>query len=255
MLHILARGALRCEQATCAQDGFSLGLSLLADQKDDHAHTHCAERRSRRLPRRPSPLTTVNRQGETSGGHRPDTLEAQMVAAGRGDQAAFAEIYENVAPRIHGLARRILRDPQLAEDVTQEVLLALWQASSGFDPDRGSALSWVMTIAHRRAVDRVRATDAWRRRDAVEAARTHTVPYDETAASAHASLEGQRIRAALATLSPSQRRALELAYFGGLTHSEVSRLMQVPLGTAKSRIRDGLVRLRDVLSSGTAEPA
>ena len=182
-------------------------------------------------------------------------LEERLVAAASGDQAAFAEVYDATASRAYGVVLRILRDAHQAEEVTQEVFLQVWQTAQRFDPDRGSALSWVMTLAHRRAVDRVRSSASVRRRDTEHVERNHEAPYDETAASALASLDAQRVRVALATLVPAQREALELAYFGGKTHAEVSELTKVPLGTAKSRIRDGLVRLRDALAPTGPEPA
>lgn len=187
-------------------------------------------------------------------GH-PPILQAQLASSLCGDASAFAELYESMAPRIYGLAYRILRDVQQSEELTQEVFLELWRTSSRYDPDRGSARSWIMTMTHRRAVDRVRSTAGWRRRDAVDTPDSRRDPSDETVATAHASLEAQTLRAALAALSPVQRDALELAYFGGHTHDEVSRLLSIPLGTAKTRIRDGLIRLRDLLPQGTVEPA
>lgn len=185
----------------------------------------------------------------------PGTLEAQLVASSFGDASAFAALYEGAAPRIYGLVCRILGDVHQAEEVTQEVFLELWQTSSRFDPGRGSALSWVMTLAHRRAVDRVRSSEAGRRRDATDVELRRTTPYDQTVAAAHASLEAQTVRTALATLPVQQRQALELAYFGGHSHSEISRMLKVPLGTAKTRIRDGLIRLRVTLTPVVAEPA
>ena len=185
----------------------------------------------------------------------PGSLEAHLVASGRGDEQAFAELYDAVAPRAYGLVLRILRDVHQSEEVTQEVFLQLWQTSARFDPRRGSALAWTMTVAHRRAVDRVRSAEAARRRDATHVDRNVETSYDETAATVHASLEAATVRAALATLTPPQRRAIELSYFGGHTHREVSELTQVPVGTAKSRIRDGLLRLRDVLTPGALELA
>ncbi len=177
-----------------------------------------------------------------------DGLGALLVSSSRGDAEAFAVLYDAVAPRVHGLALRVVRDEHQAEEVTQEVLLELWQTSGRFDPTRGTALTWVLTLTHRRAVDRVRSSEARRRRDAGYAEDTSRSPYDETEATAHASLEAQRVRTALAALADTQREAIQLAYFGGHTHVEVSRLMQIPLGTAKSRIRDGLSRLRDALA-------
>jgi RNA polymerase sigma-70 factor (ECF subfamily) len=184
-----------------------------------------------------------------------DTLQIHLVTASSGDQSAFAALYDSVAPRVYGLVVRILRDVHQSEEVTQEVFLQLWETSHRFDPTRGSAISWVMTMAHRRAVDRVRSTQAQRRRDVSDAERNLSTPFDQTAEAAHASLEGARVRSALATLTPTQRQALELAYFGGHTHLEVSRHLQIPLGTAKTRIRDGLIQLRDYLRPIATEPA
>ncbi len=181
-------------------------------------------------------------------------LGDQLLAAARGDAAAFTELYESLSPRVYGLVQRVLHDAHQSEEVTQEVFLEIWQTSTRFDPTRGSAPSWVMTLAHRRAVDRVRSAESSRRRDTTDVERGRTDPVDETATSAHASLDAQEVRAALGTLPDFQRQALELAYFGGHTHLEVSRLMRIPLGTAKTRIRDGLVRLRDALTPLGPEP-
>ena len=185
---------------------------------------------------------------------RNGVLGDQLLASGRGDASAFAAMYESLSPRVYGLVQRVLQDVHQSEEVTQEVFLEIWQTSTRFDPTRGSAPSWVMTLAHRRAVDRVRSAEASRRRDTTEVERSRTTPIDETATSAHASLDAQEVRAALGTLPDFQRQALELAYFGGHTHLEVSRMMRIPLGTAKTRIRDGLVRLRDALTPLVPEP-
>ncbi len=165
----------------------------------------------------------------------------------RGDEAAFAALYDATAARLFGLVLRIVRDHAMSEEVTQEVYLDIWRQSARFDAERGSAMSWMMTIAHRSAVDRVRASEASRRRDDAHAAASQDVEFDTTAESAQASLEAQRVRRALTTLTDAQRSAVELAYLGGYTHTEVARLLDLPLGTAKTRIRDGLIRLRDTL--------
>ncbi len=156
-------------------------------------------------------------------------------------------MYSALAPMVHGLALRILRDPHQAEEVTQEVFLQAWLGSAGFDPCRGSARTWLMMLAHRRTVDRVRSAESSRHRD-------HRYADDPTRAAptgpedvVEASAEVERLTAALAGLSHLQRQAIELSYFGGHTHVEVSRLLGVPLGTAKWRIREGLGRLRDAL--------
>lgn len=176
----------------------------------------------------------------------PDLAELLRRSA-RGDEQAFAELYDATARRIFGLVLRIVRDHAMSEEVTQEVFLDVWRTSARFDPSRGSALSWLMTIAHRTAVDRVRSSEASRRRDDAHAAANQDVDFDATAEAAHTSLEAERVRRALATLTDAQRSAVELAYLGGYTHTEVARLLDLPLGTAKTRIRDGLIRLRDIL--------
>lgn len=165
----------------------------------------------------------------------------------RGDEDAFATLYDSTSRRLFGLVLRIVRDHAMSEEVTQEVYLDVWRHCARFDPERGSALSWLMTIAHRTAVDRVRASEASRRRDDAHAATSQEVEFDTTAETAQASLEAQRVRRALTTLTDAQRSAVELAYLGGYTHTEVARLLDLPLGTAKTRIRDGLIRLRDTL--------
>ncbi len=165
----------------------------------------------------------------------------------RGDEAAFAALYDATAGRLFGLVLRIVRDHAMSEEVTQEVYLDVWRQSARFDPERGSPMSWLMTIAHRTAVDRVRSSEASRRRDDAHAATSQDVEFDTTAEAAQASLEAQRVRRALTTLTDAQRSAVELAYLGGYTHTEVARLLDLPLGTAKTRIRDGLIRLRDTL--------
>ena len=176
----------------------------------------------------------------------PDLADLLRRSA-RGDEAAFAALYDATSRRLYGLVLRIVRDPAMSEEVTQEVYLDVWRHSARFDAERGSALSWLMTIAHRTAVDRVRASEASRRRDDAHAATHQDIEFDTTAENAQASLEAQRVRRALTTLTDAQRSAVELAYLGGYTHTEVARLLDLPLGTAKTRIRDGLIRLRDTL--------
>lgn len=185
--------------------------------------------------------------GVAAGASGPPDLAGLLRHCSRGEEAAFARLYDATAARVFGLVRRVVRDPSLAEEVTQEVYLDIWRQSARFDPSRGSALSWMMTIAHRSAVDRVRSVEASRRREIVHAAGSQEIAFDETTETAHASLDAQRVRRALDGLTPIQRSAVELAYFGGYTHAEVAGLLDLPLGTAKTRIRDGLIRLRDAL--------
>lgn len=164
-----------------------------------------------------------------------------------GDERAFAELYDAVSARLFGLVLRVVRDPAQSEEVSQEAFLEIWKTATRFDEGRGSALGWMMTIAHRKAVDRVRSAEAAGRRDHGYHESNQDVDYDSTADAAHSSIEAERVRKALKTLTPAQRGALELAYFGGYTHSEVATMLDLPLGTAKTRIRDGLIRLRDTL--------
>ena len=191
--------------------------------------------------------------GEAAASHPTGTgataadLADLLRRSSRGDEDAFAAVYDATARRLFGLVLRIVRDHAMSEEVTQEVYLDVWRHCARFDPERGSAMSWLMTIAHRTAVDRVRASEASRRRDDAHAATSQDIGFDVTAESAQASLEAQRVRRALTTLTDAQRSAVELAFLGGYTHAEVARLLDLPLGTAKTRIRDGLIRLRDTL--------
>lgn len=176
----------------------------------------------------------------------PD-LAALLAAAARGDEAAFAELYDATAPRLYGLVLRVVRDPAQSEEVTQEAYLDIWRNCARFDPGLGSPVSWMLTIAHRKAVDRVRSAQAATERDDQYTSRSQERAFDVTAEEVERSLDAQRVRRALDSLTETQRGAVELAYLGGYTHTEVASLLGVPLGTAKTRIRDGLIRLRDTL--------
>jgi len=184
--------------------------------------------------------------GASSGGD-PAAL---LRRSARGDEAAFAALYDATAPRVYGLVLRVLRDPAQAEEVAQESFLEIWRTATRYDAARGSALSWMLTIAHRRAVDRVRSAEAASRRDVTYEERNRQVAHDSTAETAHAALEARRVRTALTELTQVQREAVELAYLGGYTHTEVAGILDLPVGTAKTRIRDGLIRLRDTLGVG-----
>lgn len=184
--------------------------------------------------------------GQAAPGGVPD-LGALLKLSARGDEAAFGQLYDATAARLHGLVVRVVRDRAQAEEVTQEAYLEVWRTASRFDPARGSALSWLMTIGHRRAVDRVRSAEAATRRDATYHGQAGAVAHDETAEAATSALEASRVRQALHSLTEVQREAIQLAYFGGYTHTEVAAMLDLPVGTAKTRIRDGLIRLRDTL--------
>ena len=176
----------------------------------------------------------------------PDLADL-LKACGRGDQAAFAQLYDATSSRVVGLAIRVVRDVAQAEEVAQEAFLEIWKTSSRFDPSKGSPFGWMLTIVHRKAVDRVRSAEASTRRDTTYHQRNQPVEHDSTAEAATAALEARRVRQALSGLTPVQREALELAYFGGYTHTEVATMLELPVGTAKTRIRDGLIRLRDTM--------
>ena len=188
-------------------------------------------------------------------GHRAEPLEELLVATGRGDLAAFAALDDALRARVEALAHRILRDRHLAQEVTQEVLVETWRTAGRFDPTRGSVVSWVLTMTHRRSVDRVRAEQASRRRHAVYELRSAGVPFDETAAAGEARIASTAVHSAVAGLTPLQRQAIELTYFRGLTQVQVAAHLGVPLGTVKSRIRDGLGRMRKVLPQLAPEAA
>jgi RNA polymerase sigma-70 factor, ECF subfamily len=172
----------------------------------------------------------------------------------RGDEAAFAQLYDATAPRTYGLALRVVRDPAQAQEVTQEAYLEVWRTASRFDQAKGSAISWLMTITHRKAVDRVRSAEAASRRDTTYHDTTQPVAHDSTADAAETKLEARRVRTALTGLTDVQREAITLAYYGGYTHTEVATMLDLPVGTAKTRIRDGLIRLRDALGVGGETP-
>lgn len=179
-------------------------------------------------------------------GHESDP-DPLLRACALGDEQAFARLYDVTSSRLYGLALRVVRNPAHAEEVTQEAYLDIWRLSGRFDSQQGNALGWMLTLTHRRAVDRVRSAEAASRRDDQDHLRGQLREYDQTAETAHQNLEAVRVRRALHQLTDHQRRAVELAYLGGYTHTEIAAMLDLPLGTAKTRIRDGLIRLRDTL--------
>jgi RNA polymerase sigma-70 factor (ECF subfamily) len=178
------------------------------------------------------------------------TTRDRLIA---GEEAALNEIYDQFASFVYGLALRVIGDARAAEDVAQDVFVCIWERPDAFDPDRGSLRTWLGTLAHRRAVDHVRREEARRRRAIREASRSETTPDVEEMAMALVTAE--RVRTALATLPDDQRRAIQLAYFGGKTYRQVAEVLGIPEGTAKSRLRLGLRRIADALDDEKTDTA
>jgi len=177
------------------------------------------------------------------------TTEDLLVAVGHGDRLAFEALYRRVVGRVIGQAQRVIRDPSLAEEVAQEVLAEVWRKAASFDPERGSGHGWIATMTRRRAVDRVRSEQAGRDRDARVASRDVGSAVDVVAEEVETRLAHRELRQALGALSELQREAVRLAYFEGHTYRDVARVLGIPEGTAKSRLRDALVRLRTALDA------
>ena len=178
-------------------------------------------------------------------GRDPD-LTGLLARVARGDHQAFELLYGELAGPIYGVVRQVLRDPAQSEEIAQEVLLEIWRTASRFDPAKGSPAAWALTIAHRRAVDRVRSETASSRREE-RAAADLAGEYDDVAEVVAATLDGQRVRRCLGSLTELQRESIKLAYYGGYSYPQVAQLLGVALGTVKTRIRDGLIRMRDCL--------
>lgn len=175
---------------------------------------------------------------------RVDHVGDLLVDISTGDPDAFATLYDMLAPRVFGLILRVLVDRSQSEEVLQEVFLEVWQSAARFAPNRGQGRAWVLTIAHRRAVDRVRSAQASVDRDMRIGFRDLDVAFDGVAEQAELRIEGRRVAQAVAALPEVQREALTLAYFGGYSQSEIAAMVGAPLGTIKTRMRDGLSRLR-----------
>ena len=176
-----------------------------------------------------------------------DETDALLIRIAGGDEAAFGEFYDQVAAAVYGIVLSVVRDPAQAQEVSQEVFLEAWRTAARFDPARGSAKAWLMTMARRRAVDRVRSAQASADRDVAAGIRAGARDYDVVSETVEVRLEQQQVRRCLDGLTELQRQAVTLAFYRGYTHREVSDLLTVPLGTIKTRLRDGLIRLRDCL--------
>ena len=167
-----------------------------------------------------------------------------LVRSANGDTHAFSLVYEEFAPIVNGLITRVLRDRAQAEEVAQEVFLELWRNAARFSETKGSARTWILTMAHRRAVDRVRASQASRDRDLRIGVRDYPVAFDDVSERVEVMAEHDRVKIALARLSSLQRDAISATYYDGLSASEAANRLGVPVATLKTRLRDGLIRLR-----------
>jgi RNA polymerase sigma-70 factor, ECF subfamily len=183
--------------------------------------------------------------GENRPGAPADELAVLLARVARGDQSAYEAVYDAAAGRVLGIVRAVVRDPAQSEEVAQEALLDVWRTASRFDPALGSGTAWVTTLAHRRAVDRVRSEEKAAAREMRTA--TADIAYDEVAEAVEARLDRERVRRCLGSLTPLQRESVTLAYYSGYTYREVAALLGVAVGTVKTRMRDGLIRLRDCL--------
>ncbi|MEY8040234.1 ECF RNA polymerase sigma factor SigK [Saccharopolyspora cebuensis] len=187
--------------------------------------------------------------GETEAADGPGP-EQLLVAVARGDERAFARLYDQVAPQVFGLVQRIVRDAAQSEEVSQEVLVEVWRSATRYRPERGGAMTWILTLAHRRAVDRVRAAQAAADREAKVGRQAPGRPYDEVSETVLSRLEQRQLRRCLTTLTELQRESVLLTYYRGYTYRQAAGLLEAPTATVKTRLRDGLIRLRDCLGVG-----
>ena len=188
-----------------------------------------------------SPEPPVGREVEAA------RLVELVHASARGDDQSFAQLYDVTSGRVYGIVWRVLRSPDHAAEVTQEVYTEVWRQAARFDASKGTVLAWIATMAHRRAVDRVRSVTREVARDEHYAVSGSTREVDHVWEGVEQRMEAARVRKGLDSLTPIQREALTLAYFGGLTQTEIAERLKLPLGTVKTRVRDGLIRLRDAL--------
>lgn len=175
------------------------------------------------------------------------TLTTLLTRIAGGDRDAFSDFYERTSSRVYGMVLRVLRDPGYSEETTQEVYLQVWNSAAKFDPALGSPLSWLMTLAHRRAIDRVRSEQSGADREAAYGASGWYGPFDTVAEEVDRRGDRTEVVDCLGTLTEVQQKTVVLAYYGGLTYREVAEKLAVALPTVKTRIRDGLIRLKQCL--------
>ena len=200
-------------------------------------------RRARAVARRDARLASV----PTPDAEDDLSIEALLRSVADGNRGAFADLYDRISARVLGLVTRLLRDRAQSEEVTQEVFLEIWQQATRFDQNRGSGMAWVLTMAHRRAVDRIRSSQKSHERDVKIGIRDMERDFDGVAESVEIRVESERVKSAMSRLTQLQREAVILAYYGGYSHSEMAQILGIPLGTVKTRLRDGMIRLRDEL--------
>lgn len=203
-----------------------------------------------RLSSVPDPFSALSTPGVSEQGAAPPSPEHLLQQTALGHQDAFAALYTAFSARVFGLARRIVRDPGQAEEVAQEVFLEIWRRASRFDAARGSATSWIMTLTHARSVDRVRSAQAATDRELRVAQASTERDVDSVVEAVESNFERRAVQRCLTTLTELQRESITLAYYSGYTYREVSELLGAPLPTIKTRLRDGLIRLRDCLGVG-----
>ena len=211
------------------------------------APPHAVRSRTRSACGTLSPVTTPRDGALRGAGDEAPTTDVLLARAADGDQDAFARVYDALSPAVFGTCLAVLRDRDHAREVTQEVMVELWRTASRFRSELGSARTWALTLAHRRAVDRVRAVQSQRTRDQRALDEQVERPFDVVAEEVEDSMDRERVRHCLGDLTATQREAVVLAYYGGRTYREVAEELTAPLATVKSRIRDGLLRLRDCL--------
>lgn len=189
--------------------------------------------------------------GEERVDDAPTTIDDLLLRTADGNQSAFGELYDRIVPRVLGAIKRLLIDHAQSEEVAQEVFLEVWQSARRFEPNKGGAATWIITMAKRRAIDRIRSAQSSHDRDTRVGIRDYDAGYDTVAEHAEISIERERVGVAMTSLTDSQRQAIALAYDGGYSHSEIAEMLSVPMGTVKTRLRDGMIRLRTELGVST----
>lgn len=196
----------------------------------------------------PPPIAFMEGRVSLAGQGEDERLLARIADA---DRMAFEALYDRHRGAVYSLALSMLRDPALAQEIAQEVFLAVWRGAGGFDPNRGRARTWILSLAHHKCVDTIRRSRTTPASDALETMTAETDVVEEAMRRA----AGAAVRRALGTLSAEQREALVLAYYGGYTQREIAGRLGIPLGTVKTRMRDGLLRLRSAMGPGQQETA